>query len=55
MRRLMVNLIENAAKHAGPEVEISLIVSKLGCGPTVVVRDDGVGIPEEHQEHVFDR
>ncbi len=49
---ILGNLIANAAKYndkAQPWVEIG----HLGSGPTFYVRDNGIGIPEEHQQAVF--
>lgn len=47
------NLVDNAARHARSSVTIS--TRDAGDGVELVVEDDGVGIPEEHRQHVFDR
>ncbi len=53
LRRLLVNLIENAVRYAKSRVEMSVAVA----GPEVVlsVADDGPGIPEPDRERVFGR
>jgi signal transduction histidine kinase len=49
------NLVENALKHtpAGTSVVISALADEGAA--TVSVRDDGPGVPEGDQEHLFDR
>jgi signal transduction histidine kinase len=51
--RLVGNLVENAARHADGRVEVS--VSEDGDGVTLVVDDDGPGIPAGQRERVFER
>ena len=34
---------------------MEVIVEQRGNRPQVTVQDDGVGIPKEHQPHVFER
>ncbi len=46
------NLVENAINHTGPGTTIDVSVEPDG---TVVVRDDGPGIPEPWQQKVFER
>ena len=55
LRELFHNLIDNALKYtpAGGEVAVTLSVEN---GSTVCrVADTGIGIPAEHQPHVFER
>jgi signal transduction histidine kinase len=49
------NLVENALKHtpAGTNVVISALADEGAA--TFSVRDDGPGVPEGDQEHLFDR
>ncbi len=51
LRRTVENLISNACAYAG-SAHISVEASPTSC--TVVIRDDGPGIPEEALEHVFE-
>jgi signal transduction histidine kinase len=57
LRRVAINLIDNAVRHASSEVVVSLKPGKR-AGPAVVVLtvvDDGRGVPEAERERVFDR
>lgn len=55
LRQLLLILCDNAVKYnrVGGEVEISMDVSESGA--TVRIRNDGPGIPEHEQAHVFQR
>jgi two-component system OmpR family sensor kinase len=52
LRRLVRNLIENAAKHGAPPVEVEL--SREADRVLVRVCDRGPGIPEAERERVFE-
>lgn len=59
---VLVNLLVNAAKYAADqgdrtvEVLVDTLRTPAGGGPqqTVVVRDNGIGIPADHQGEVFE-
>ncbi len=53
LRRLIRNLIENAAKHGQPPVEVELAHSPDGW-ISIVVTDQGPGIPAAERERVFE-
>ncbi|QKV77728.1 HAMP domain-containing sensor histidine kinase [Amycolatopsis sp. Hca4] len=53
LERLLRNLADNAERHAGSSVTITL--DEAGGDAVLTVRDDGPGIPAEHRERVFDR
>lgn len=53
LRRLVRNLVENAERHAATTVRIG--VAARGRWATVVVADDGPGIPVDKREWVFER
>ncbi|MCG5219657.1 ATP-binding protein [Streptosporangium soli] len=52
LARLVVNLVDNAVRHAA---SIVLVRVTAGDQATLEVSDDGPGIPAEHREAVFDR
>jgi two-component system osmolarity sensor histidine kinase EnvZ len=51
VQRMVANLVENALRHGGPEVEVATAVEN---GRAVVeVRDRGPGIPPDQAEHML--
>jgi signal transduction histidine kinase len=52
---MVLNLLDNAVKYtpAGGEIGIELVASNGDA--QIVVRDNGIGIPQTDQPHVFDR
>jgi signal transduction histidine kinase len=58
VEQVLVNLINNAARHAGVGDRIDVEVAgpgRDGGSATIAVRDYGVGIPVEHRDRVFER
>ncbi|MEP7021393.1 MAG: HAMP domain-containing sensor histidine kinase [Pseudonocardiales bacterium] len=57
LRRVAVNLVDNAVRHARSEVTVILETGTLAGRPTATlsVTDDGAGIPAAEREHVFVR
>ena len=56
VRRIVVNLLSNALRHGGPNLSIRLRVEPPREGfLTVVVEDNGVGIPLESRGKIFER
>ncbi len=53
LRRVVRNLLDNAARHATSEVVLTL--SEDAGAVTFAVADDGPGIPPEERERVFER
>jgi signal transduction histidine kinase len=51
--RIVVNLVDNAVRHASHKVTIE--VNPLGPYALITVTDDGPGIPAADRERVFDR
>jgi hypothetical protein len=53
--RVMANLMENAAKFAGPEAHIAVAAINRGTWAEVSVYDDGPGIPAGNEQYLFER
>jgi PAS domain S-box-containing protein len=54
LAQVFVNLLINAAKYTQPEGLIQLTLSREGEHAIVQVTDNGIGIPAEEAERVFD-
>ncbi len=55
MVQLIVNLVENALRHAGPNATVRVRAAMGADGPILSVTDNGAGIPTVEHERVFDR
>lgn len=58
IRQLLLILVDNAIKYTPAGGEIDVLISTVpGSKPnvSVIVRDTGVGIPEEHRSRIFER
>lgn len=55
LTQMLVNLVENALRHAGPGANIAVGVVAAGQVATLSVIDDGPGVPESERERLFDR
>ncbi len=55
IREMVMNLIDNAVKYNLPGGHVYLLVRKNGSYVDFVVRDTGIGIPEDKQKRVFER
>jgi PAS domain S-box-containing protein len=64
LRQVFTNLITNAAEAAGPEGKVHISIEpqtqgqdpsghKLQAGATILITDNGPGIPEDIQPHLF--
>jgi signal transduction histidine kinase len=49
------NLIENASKYSADEAKIEVVLETQGDQVVCHVKDNGIGIPIEEQQHIFDR
>ncbi|MCI9597074.1 MAG: hypothetical protein HFE75_07235 [Firmicutes bacterium] len=54
-RQMMVNLIENAVKYSDTGGSVWIRTKKEGNRIQVSVRDEGIGIAEEHLDRLFER
>ncbi len=55
MEQAIVNLLENAIKYNPPKTLIRLSAERKGDLLIFEVKDNGIGIPEEHHERLFER
>ena len=52
---MIYNICENAIKYNVEGGSVSVWVGSTLSGPKIQVTDTGIGIPEEHQERIFER
>lgn len=55
IRRMVVNLIDNAVRHAPTGTTVRVDLDQGEDGYTIAVRDQGPGIPPEIRPHIFER
>ncbi|HKE60208.1 MAG TPA: heavy metal sensor histidine kinase [Pyrinomonadaceae bacterium] len=55
LKRMLLNLLDNAVKYTPSGGEISVGLARQNGSARIVVSDTGIGIPESAQQHVFDR
>jgi len=55
LAQMISNLLENAIEHTPAGTSIDVDLRKTPGGPTLVVEDDGPGIPAPERTHVFER
>lgn len=55
LKRMILNLLDNAVKYTPDGGEISIELARQNGHAQIVVRDTGIGIPQAEQPHVFDR
>ena len=54
LKNALVNLISNAIKYSGEDTLIEFTTCIDGQGCLISVKDNGIGIPEEDQVHLFE-
>ncbi len=55
MERMLINLVENSAKYTPENGSVAVRASALNGTFRIEVEDNGIGIPPEHQERIFER
>jgi signal transduction histidine kinase len=55
LHRVAINLIENALKYTRPGTRINVLTRSYGDSVTLVVEDDGPGVPQELASSLFER
>ncbi len=54
LTQVLANLLNNSCKYTDPGGTITVTARRDGDGVVVVVRDNGIGIPQDQLAHVFD-
>ncbi len=54
LREVLINLIDNAVKYTAPGGTVSLAAVANNGHVKVLIRDSGIGIPEEDRENIFE-
>ena len=55
LQRMLLNLLDNAVKYTPPRGRIVVELTAQNGDARITVRDNGIGIPEKDQPHIFDR
>ena len=55
MKQVLLNVIQNAFKYTGQNGKVAVVLTDMGSAITILVQDDGIGIPLEDADRVFQR
>jgi two-component system sensor histidine kinase KdpD len=55
VEQLLVNLLENAAKYAGPDAHVRVGARAEAGAVLVEIRDDGPGLPRGREDRIFEK
>jgi heavy metal sensor kinase len=55
LRRLLLNLVDNAVKYTPADGHVTISLQSSGGWASIRVEDTGMGIPPEDQERIFQR
>lgn len=55
IERMLINLVENSAKYTPENGSVSVRASARNGAFRIEVEDNGIGIPQEHHERIFER
>jgi len=55
IERVFFNLVDNSLRHGGRVSEIRLFTQNAGPDQLLVYEDDGVGVPDNEKEKIFDK
>ena len=52
--KVFYNLLQNSLQHGGDLAKIRVYHRRTGDGITLIIEDDGVGVPEKEKESIFE-
>lgn len=55
IHQVVANLLENAVRHSPSDGNVTAVARSLAAGIQIEVADEGLGIPDEETERVFER
>lgn len=55
LKNIFINLLSNAIKYSGEGTTVYFELAQEGRLIRAIIRDEGIGIPEEDQKHLFTR
>ena len=55
VERMLINLVENSAKYTPENGSVAIRASAQNGSLCIEIEDNGIGIPPEHQERIFER
>jgi heavy metal sensor kinase len=55
VRRMILNLLDNAIKYTPPGGQVRVELTREGSTYAVRIKDTGAGVPPEAQRHIFER
>lgn len=55
VERMLINLVENSAKYTPADGSVSVRASAQNDSLRIEIEDNGIGIPPEHHERIFER
>jgi heavy metal sensor kinase len=55
LKQLFLNLLDNAMRYTPSGGTISISMVRSGDNAVIAIKDSGIGIPEEHIPHIFER
>jgi two-component system phosphate regulon sensor histidine kinase PhoR len=54
-KQMLINLVDNAVKYSGEGSEVVISTRMEDAWGIISIRDNGIGIPKEHLERLFER
>jgi len=55
LRRMLLNLLQNAVQHTGPQGTVEVMLAETQAEAVITVSDQGPGVPEADRERIFAR